>query len=154
YRVYAGDFEPGLKELRAAQELNPTYEKGYLTQAYAQLGMGRITDAQGTYQKLGTLSPQGASLAASGLADFAAYEGRYTDAIRILEAGLRDDVAAQRSDAAADKLMALAQCQFALNQTAGAISSVEKALTSSRSVKIRFLAARLLASAGETRRAL
>src|SRR5713101_6578268 len=86
YRSYAGDFKTAEREVRAAQQLNPSYEKGYLTLAYSQLGQGQLSQAAETYGKLAAAGPTGASLAASGLADLAVYEGRFSDAVRILEA--------------------------------------------------------------------
>ena len=58
---------------------------------------GRASCAQAgeTYQKLGTMGALGASLAASGLGDIAAVEGRFADAVRILEQGAAADLAAQ-----------------------------------------------------------
>ena len=89
YRAYAGDFAEAEKEVRTAQELNPKYEKGYMTLAFAQLGQGRLEDAAKSYGTLATFSPRGTSLAGMGLADVALYEGRFRDAIRGLEAGQR-----------------------------------------------------------------
>ena len=51
-------------------------------------------------------------MAASGLADVAMYEGRFTDAVDILERGAAADVAGKNSDAAADKFSALAAAQL------------------------------------------
>ena len=139
YRAYAGDFAEAEKEVLAAQELNPKYEKGYLTLAYARLGLGRLQDATKSYKALATLSPRGASLADLGLADLAIYEGRYREAIDILQAGKRD----------ADKLTAVGYAHLSANNKQAAVAAVREALAMSKSVKTQFLAGRVLAAAGE-----
>ena len=153
YRAYAGNFPEAEKEVGSALAMNPSYAKGYLTLAYAKLGEGKLAEAAGAYQKLRSLNATGASLAAAGLADLAVYQGRFEEAIGILEAGARDDLAADRSDAAADKLVALAQAQAQRGRNAAAIAALNQALSSSGAVKIRFLAARTFLSVGESGRA-
>jgi tetratricopeptide (TPR) repeat protein len=149
YRAYAGEFKEAENEVRNAQELNPKYEKGYLTQAYAQLGLGRVADAAKSYQNLGTLSPRASSLAATALGDLAIYEGRFREAIDILQAGAREDLAAKRPDAAADKFLALGYAQLAADHKTAAIAALNEALAGSTTVKTRFVAGRLLAEAGD-----
>jgi Flp pilus assembly protein TadD len=153
YHAYAGDFQTAEQEARAAQPLNPSFERGYLTLAYAQLGQGQVPQASETYQKLEKLSANGASIAASGLADIAVYEGRYADSARILEKSANDDVAAKKTDAAADKFAALAYVQLLRGQKAASLAAAENALANSKAVKFRFLASRILIAAGEPARA-
>ncbi len=63
YHAYACDFQKSEQEARAAQPLNPSFERGYLTLAYAQLGEGQVSQAAETYQKLEKISATGASIA-------------------------------------------------------------------------------------------
>ena len=94
-----------------------------------------------------------ASNAKSGLADVALYEGRFADAVRILEQGAAEDLAAKSSDSAAAKFAALAYTRLMQNQKGPAAAAAEKALAASKTVNIRFLAGRVLAAAGQATRA-
>src|SRR5262249_39148102 len=87
------------------------------------------------------------------LADLAVYEGRFTDAIRILEQGAAEDLAAKSLDRAALKLVSLAYTFVLQGQNAGAVASAERALDISKTVKIRFLAGLIFALAASTARA-
>jgi len=149
YANYSGDFEVADKEARAL----PPSEYAALALAMAQLGQGQRREAIASYEKLGTVSAFGASLAAAGLADVAVVEGRFSDAARILEKGATGDLAAKNSEAAARKFASLAYAELARSRTAAAIAAAEKALANSKAVKIRFLAARTFIAAGDSRRA-
>jgi tetratricopeptide (TPR) repeat protein len=148
YASYGSDFQTGEREARAFPELNPS-----MPLAFAQLGRGELREAAETYQKLGKMSKPYASAASSGLADIALYEGRFADAARILEQGIADDLAAKYSDKAAEKFAALAYTRLLQAQQRPAVTAAEGALSASKSVKIRFLAGRILAAAGQTSRA-
>ena len=58
-----------------------------MTLAFAQLGQGQLAQATETYKMTAAISEFGASLAASGLADLANLEGRFSDAARHPRAG-------------------------------------------------------------------
>ena len=148
----ADNFQAGEDEARAALQLNPS-AAGYLNLAEAQLGQGHLSEAAATYHSLETLNAFGSSLAASGLADLAVYEGRFADAGRILEKGATADLAAKNPDGAANKLVALARVEFLRGQKQAAIAAADKALASSQSVPVRFLAARAFVEAGELAKA-
>ena len=152
YSSYAGDFVAAEREARKALELSPS-TSAYLALAEAQLGLGQISQAAGTYQKLQEMNAEGASLAASGLADIASYEGRYADGVRILEQGVAADLAAKNTDNAAEKLGALAQLQILRGQKGPAVAAATRALAMSQSVPVRLLVGRSLVEAGETARA-
>ncbi len=147
YSAYGGDFPSAAKEAAVTQQLNPNYPYGYLAEAFADLGQEQITQAAGVYQKIGTLNP---SMAASGLGDLALYEGRFQDAVKIFQKGAADDTADHKPDAASDKLEALAYTQLLMGHKAAAISAAESALDASKSVKTRFLTARIYAASVET----
>jgi serine/threonine protein kinase/tetratricopeptide (TPR) repeat protein len=116
--------------------------------AFSQLGQGQLAAAAETYQKAAAISPYGASLAASGLADLANLEGRFSDAAQILEKGVPQDVELKRPDLAAAKLAALARTQLWRGETRAAIAAAEKALTNYDGLNIRFMAARTFVEAG------
>jgi eukaryotic-like serine/threonine-protein kinase len=153
YAAYAGDFQTAEREARAVQQINPSYEKGYLTLAYAQLGQGQPSQAAETYQQLEKVSVLGASIAASGLGDLALYEGRFSDAARIFENGAAADLKANTPERAAEKFAALAYTQLSWGHRKPALDAAERALANNKKANIRFLMARVLVEAGETTKA-
>ena len=153
YAAYGSDFQTAEQQALQVQQLNPSYAKGYISLAFAQLGQGRLPEAVDTYRKLEKISAWGASNAASGLADLALYEGRFAEAVSILEKGAADDLAAKNSDLAAAKFAALAYAQLSRGQKSAALGAAENALSNSREAKIRFLAGRIFAAAGQPAKA-
>jgi eukaryotic-like serine/threonine-protein kinase len=153
YACYSGDFQTCDREGREAQKLNPSLEECYLVLAYAQLGQGQLSQATGIYQKLQKVSERGAFLAASGLANLALYEGRYREALQILEKSVAADLAATKRDRAADNFAMLSYAELLRGEKQPAVAAAEKALASSQSAKISFLAARTFAAAGEAAKA-
>jgi tetratricopeptide (TPR) repeat protein len=150
---FSGDFQGGEREARKALEINPSLEEGYLVLAEAQLGQGQISQATETYHRLEKLSDRGASMAAIGLADLAAYEGRFTEAVRLLERGATADLEAKRAEDAANKFAKLAHTQLLRGQKAAAIAAADKAAAHDQSVQTRFLAGRIYAETGENAKA-
>jgi tetratricopeptide (TPR) repeat protein len=153
YACYTGDFQVCEQEGREVRKLNPSSEDGFLLVGYAQLGQGQLTEATQTYQELRKLSPHGASLAASALANIALYEGRYSQARQTLEGGIAADLAAKQLDSAADNLILLASAELALGDKRAAQAAAEKALANSPSEKIKFLAARTFLDVGDISKA-
>ncbi len=150
YAGYAGDFQTAEQQARTVQEPD-AYAAVAL--AFAQLGQNQVPQALETYQKLAAMGAQGASLAASGLSDVATYEGRFSDAVRILEPGAAADVTSKNPDRAAAKFAALAYAHMLRGQKGPAIAAAERALANSKEVKIRFVAARTFVEAGELAKA-
>ena len=150
YADYAGDFQTAEEEARKVEEPD-SYAR--LAIAFAQLGQGRLTEAMETYQKLATIDALGASFAASGLGDLAAVQGRFSDAVRILNEGAARDLAAKSGDRAASKFAAVAYAELSRGRNPQAVAAIEKALANSRAVRIRFLAARLYVEAGRIEQA-
>ena len=123
-----------------------------MTEGYASLGQGQVEQAAAAYAKLQKANP---SLGTTALADLAAYEGRYQEAVNLLQKGVADDLSGPtpRSDAAADKLTALAYVEFLRGQRGPALDAANRALEKSREVRTRFLAARIYAAFGEAAKA-
>jgi serine/threonine protein kinase/Flp pilus assembly protein TadD len=142
---YAGDFETAERETKALQEGT---DYSTLAVAFTHLGQGRVPEAAETYNKLASMTVRGASWAASGMGDLAVYEGRFSDAIRAFEQGAAADLAAKNPDRAARKLTSLANVYFLNGQKNQAIATADKALTYSKAVPVRFLAARVFVEAG------
>jgi tetratricopeptide (TPR) repeat protein len=95
----------------------------------------------------------GASFAASGLGDLALYEGRFSDAVAILEAGAAADLEHKNADGAAMKYALVAYTHVMAGRNAAALAAAEKALANSRAVAIRFLSARVFVEAGAVAKA-
>ena len=150
---YAGDFQTGEREARTVQQMNPSYEKGYLALAYAQVGQGQLAQATGTYERLAKISPLGASISASGLADLALYEGRFAEAARILEKGATADEGSKNPGGAVEKLAALAYTHLQHGERRAAADAAQRALSHTTKADIRFVVARVLVEAGETAKA-
>ncbi len=153
YASYGGDFQAGEQEALAAQKLASPLS--LLALAFAQAGQERLADAAENYRNLGkveSLGPAAASWEASGLADLAIYEGRFSEAVKLLESGAAADLTAKSADRAAAKLVAAAYAQLSRGQKAAAIAAAEKALATSKAVKIRFLAGRILIESGQVAR--
>jgi len=153
YANYAGNFQTAEREAKAAQQINPSYDKGYLVEAYAQLGQGRLQEAEQTYRKLEKISPPGASLAASGLGDLALYKGRFAEAEQILQQGANADLAGKNPDSAAAKFAARAYALLSSGRAKAASNDAQLALANSQKTNVRFLAARILIEVGDTARA-
>jgi eukaryotic-like serine/threonine-protein kinase len=150
YADYAGDFEAGEREARALKEPSMF---GLLALVFAQLGQGQLPQATETYQQMGKIDAQGASYMASGLGDMAVYEGRFSDAARILEPAAAADVTAKDPDRAATKFATLAYAHLSRQQKGPAIAAADKALANSTVAKIRFLAARIFVEADQSAKA-
>ena len=150
YSAYSGDFEGAQREARVLTEPSVF---GLLAVAFSQVAQGQFPEAAETYQQIGKIDAQGASYMAAGLGDIAVYQGRFSDAARILESAAAADVKAGEPDRAAAKLVALAYAHLSRQQRRPAIAAAERALTLSNVAKIRFLAARILIESGQPARA-
>jgi tetratricopeptide (TPR) repeat protein/predicted Ser/Thr protein kinase len=153
YALYAGDFDAAANEAQEVLKENPKFEVGMRTLALAKLGGGHLEEAQKEYERLKEMSPRGASMAATGLADVALYEGRLGDAVGILKKGIADDVAAKENESAVYKQATLAQTQMALNKTGEAMAMAASA-AGSKDEGILYRAAQVYLTAGQEARAL
>ena len=149
FSSFAGDFAAGEKEARVALAINPSAAQGYLTLAEAQLGEGQIDKATESYHQLENIGALPASTATAGLADLAAYQGKYAEAATILTNGAAADIAAKNTDNAARKYAALGNIEELQGKHAAALSDIGKALANSQTTRIKFLAARIYVDAGE-----
>jgi tetratricopeptide (TPR) repeat protein len=150
YAAYSGDSPTAEREARAVK---PPELFGSVALAFSKLLQGQLPQASDTYATLGTIGGQGASYMASGLGDLAMYQGRFADAAQMFSRGAASDLASKDTDRAASKFAALASAEVLRQRKPAAIAAIEKALVSSRTVKIRFLAARVFVEAGAVARA-
>lgn len=84
FAMYAGDFTLAATQARTALDLNPEYPKAHVALAMSQLGQGLPRDAEKSWRRLEEI-PAGRMFAAAGLADLAMFEGRVSDAARVLD---------------------------------------------------------------------
>jgi eukaryotic-like serine/threonine-protein kinase len=151
YSAYASDFTAAETEAMATRELGNAL--GLQPLAYAQVAQGKMAEAQKTYRTLMDANPQGATIAASGLADLAIYEGRFADAITLYQRGAAADLERQNKDRAAAKFAAMAYAQLLRGRNDAARAAAAQALETSQSIRVRLLAGRVLAITGDTPRA-
>jgi eukaryotic-like serine/threonine-protein kinase len=148
----SGDFQTGEREARTALEISPS-EAAQLNLGEAQLGQGKLSDAADSYHGLEKFGSRGASLAASALADLALYQGRLSEAVRLLEQGANADLQAKTPENATNKFAALAYAELLRGQNRAAVASAEKALANGQTPQVRFLAGRVFAETGEAAQA-
>ena len=154
YALYAGDFDSAAKEAQQVLQENPVFEAGARTLALAKLGGGHVEEAKQEYGKLEAMSPRGASMAATGLADLALYEGRVTDGIGFLEKGITIDLAGKDPDSATNNQATLALTQVALNRSAEASATAAKAAAGSKDEGVLYRAAQVYLALGQEARAM
>ena len=91
YANYASDFQTG--GTRGANDTRAGRHMPMLALAFAQLGQGQLAQAIETYQKLGTIDALGAFASRRPVsATWPRIEGRFSDAVRILEQGAAADL--------------------------------------------------------------
>jgi tetratricopeptide (TPR) repeat protein len=148
--AYAGDSQAVAKE--AAEALKLGYANAYLHQAYASLLQDQPAPAAEAYHNLEKVNP---SDAATALADLAVYEGRFSDAVGILEKGAAADMAERKPDpdAAATKFWALANVQLLRGEKGPALAAAKRALDLSKAFQTRFVAAQVYVAAGDAAKA-
>jgi tetratricopeptide (TPR) repeat protein len=154
YAMYAGDFDSAINESEIILKMNPSFEKAYLCLGISQLQRGSVAEAQQTFEKLTTLSKWGASEGALALGDLAIYEGRYSDAIQVLEKGISSDLEQKNAVPASVKLVALADAELGRKQRGAALKSAARAAASNEDESVLYGAARVDVQAGSPADAL
>jgi len=149
YALAAGDFEQAKQEVHKALEIDPSYAKAFVVLALVELAQDRAGEAAKIYEKLESLSPLGASLAATGLADLAIYEGRLNDAVAILKKGIASDIQNRFNYRSIDKSMMLAQAYLLQGKNALAVEAADQILKKNRREEILFAATQIFIQAGE-----
>ena len=151
YAMYDGDFQTSASEAKQVIEMSPSFVRAYLALALSELAQGRDEQAAAAYSRMEGIDAQGASLAATGLADLAMYEGRLADAQAILQKGIEAD--SNNPSAAANKLTMLAEVQLMRGQASAALASADRALSLNSAESIAFPAARIYVQAGREAKA-
>jgi tetratricopeptide (TPR) repeat protein len=154
FAMYAGDFETGAREQERALDASPAFLAGHTGLALAHEAAGRADLAVAAWKKMSTFGPPQASMAAEGLADLAVLEGRLGEARAALEPAVAADLGAKEADGAARKLVMLGELALARGDKAGAAQAADKAVAQGPQEYVLYLAGRVLAQAGQDRRAL
>jgi tetratricopeptide (TPR) repeat protein len=149
YAMYAADFATAAREAEKVLAANPGYETAYVAAALARLDAGDAEGARGVYKRLQAVSPYGASLAATGLADLALFQGRTKETVELLEKGIAGDMATGLEAEAARKHCMLATAFLSRADTKQATAAAERALALSKRHYILLAAGLTLAAAGD-----
>jgi len=153
YVLAVGDLETAEEESRKALELEPSFEKAYITLALTQIAKDQSAKAVETYKKLQSLGAYGATLAATGLADLALYQGRLSEAVEILEEAIAFDLENGQTYDAAEKCIMLAQAYILQEKKELAVKFASQAVDISDEVDILFSAAQVYLNAGQKQEA-
>jgi tetratricopeptide (TPR) repeat protein len=154
FALYAGNFDLAAQQAKSILEENPKLEQALRTEALAALAVGHTDEANQDYEKVKGLGTYGASIAATGLADLALYEGGSKEAANILQQTIATDLAAKDADSAADRTATLAQTQLAMGKTSEAVSSAAKAASASKEPGVLYRAAQVYLAAGQEAKAM
>ena len=100
-------------------------------------------EAGEAYERLAATGPEGASLAATGLADLAIYRGDAGEAAEILEAAIVRELRTTYRLGLAMKYIALAEARAAQGRRPDAVAAVRNALATDRDESVLLPAARL-----------
>ena len=153
YAMYAGDFAAAAREAEAVLAANPATRRPTSRPPWPGSTPGTPRRARGFYERLQSVGPHGASLAATGLADLALFQGRTKDAVDLLEKGSPADMATGLEAEAARKHTMLAAAFLSRAEARPAVAAAERALALSKRHYILLSAGRALAAAGEDKRA-
>ena len=124
YAIYAGDIVTAAAEAQKVLAEDPTFFKSYMIMAIVSLFDGDTAAAIQSYERMAETGVRGASLANIGLADIALYEGRFDDAIAILEEGIAIDQAENNERGVGTKKIALAQARIAKGEVAAGVQAI------------------------------
>lgn len=153
YEMAAGNVEAAEKEIHSLLEIEPGYVEAYVCMGLLAIAQGQTTEAFEAYQQLESHGAYGKALAATGRADIAAYEGRLSDAIRLLHDGIAFDIENDQKLIAADKYIALAQVYMIADNKNLAIDAADEAVATQKIAEIQFPAAEIYIQAGQEERA-
>jgi serine/threonine protein kinase/tetratricopeptide (TPR) repeat protein len=151
YAMYAGDFKTSSAEADNLLKDDPKYFIAYLPLAMAALARNDSAAARGYYEQMQQVNARAASLASIGLADLAVAEGRTSDAIVLLKAGIASDEAAKIDAGAATKRMALAEAYELDGDLTNAVDVAAAAVAALQTEAILVPAGRLFAEVRQQR---
>jgi tetratricopeptide (TPR) repeat protein len=152
YAIGAGDFELARQYADKVLEISPGRQicMYYFSVALIELLQGSPEKAAEAYRTTEAWGSAPASMAKTGLADLALYEGRLSDAKKILEKAIEEE---RERGSAARKLIMLAELHFSLGQNELALEAVEEAVKESERLDVIFPAAQMYVQAGQEEKA-
>ncbi|MBE0711082.1 MAG: tetratricopeptide repeat protein [Candidatus Aminicenantes bacterium] len=149
YLIAAGDFKAADKEIQALINLDPEYWDIYICKGLMEVSQGLPAQAAETFKFLEPKGPYAASLASTGLADLAIYEGRLSEAVKLLEAGISFDLKNDMAFRAADKCLMLAQARLVQGKKDLAAAAADRGVSIDKSAEIMFAAGEVYAETGQ-----
>ena len=148
YAVYAGDYVTAETEAGKVLEQSPGHVNAYGALAMAQIGRGKLAEAEQTYQKMATISARGAEMATMGQADLLLYQGRTKDALALLQRA-SDQSGKEDDSTRASHSLLLAEAKLAAGNPTEAASDAKAALTLDNGTIVQFSAGRIYVEAGQ-----
>ena len=137
YAMYAGDVKTATDTAQQLLEEDPAFATAYLPLAMSALLNEDVAGARRAYEKAAEVAGyEGRSLAASGLADIAIFEGRLADAIAQLSPAITADLAEKNDFNAVAKAVALSDAQAASGDTPAALATIAGARQTSDEDKV------------------
>jgi tetratricopeptide (TPR) repeat protein/tRNA A-37 threonylcarbamoyl transferase component Bud32 len=152
YAIGAGDLDLAREYAEKVLVISPERQicMFYVSLAMIELLQGSPEKAAEAYRPIEAWGSAPASIAKTGLADLALYEGRLSDANKILEKAIEED---RKLGSAARKLIMLAELKFSLGQKELALEAVEQAVEESNRLEIIFPAAQMYEQSGQENKA-
>ena len=154
YAMYAGEFDRAEAEARKVLEMNAAYFRAFITLGLCDLARGRFQSAAENYKRAAAASAQGASFAATGLADIALYQGRPGDALPLLARGIDGDAVNGNVAGAAVKSVMVAQSHLMRGQRAEAVAAADRATAGNRQSSVLFPAGVVYLEANQPQKAV
>jgi tetratricopeptide (TPR) repeat protein len=143
FLVYNGETAAALAEAHNIQD----QKKAYVLTALAQVLDGHPEEAAKALDALQRTGPRGVSMALSGSADLAMYQGRFSDAASMLQQPPEEDAKDPRSDLAVGKALLRAEALAAKGAAGEAARAAQIALSLSDQDAALVIAAQVLTRA-------
>jgi tetratricopeptide (TPR) repeat protein len=152
YAIGAGDLELARQYAEKVLVIRPGNQicMYYVSLAMIELLQGSPDKAAEAYRPIEAWGAAPASIAKTGLADLAMYEGRLSDAKKILDKAIEED---RKLGSAARKSIMLAELQFSLGQKELALEAIEEVVKKSDRLEIIFPAAQMYVQSGQEEKA-
>ena len=151
YAMYAGDFKASSAEAANLLKDDPNYFIAYLPLAIAALARGEADAAADFYTQMAKVNARAASLASTGLADLALFEGRGKDALDLLAAGIRADEETKTLAGAALKRLVVAEAYEMEGDLKAAVPAASTAVSASKAEPVLVPASRIFAASRQQR---
>ena len=129
YAMYAGDFDAAASVAQKLVDEKLAAYDTYLPLAMAAVVKGDNAAARAAYEGMKKTGANGVSLAATGLADLALYEGDPKTALAVSRAGVTTDQAENNTIGMAGKQILVAEALTLQGNVKGAIASARQALS-------------------------